>query len=140
MGDLRDSIGQVAGYQMAYSYIQTKNKVAAMDAFRQASVLPYDKTIAEDAYFNWAKLAFDLNDDTSVFQDYLKKYEGRERGDRINSYIAVAALHERDYEGAIEAYARQLHEGKLSEGSSADFERFIQNGYSMSKGSGVLFG
>lgn len=104
MGDLRDSIGQVAGYQMAYSYIQTKNKVAAMDAFRQASVLPYDKTIAEDAYFNWAKLAFDLNDDTSVFQDYLKKYEGRERGDRINSYIAVAALHERDYEGAIEAY------------------------------------
>lgn len=104
MGELKDSIGQVAGYHLAYSYIQTKNKVAAMDAFRTAASLPYDKAIAEDAYFNWAKLAFDLNDDTSVFKDYLTEYSDLERGDRINSYIAVAALHERDYEGAIEAY------------------------------------
>lgn len=104
MGDLRDSIGQIAAYHMAYSYIQTKNKVAAMDAFRTASSLPYDKAIAEDAYFNWAKLAFDLNDDTSVFQNYLRKHSDPDKGDRINSYIAVAALHDRDYEGAINAY------------------------------------
>lgn len=104
MGERKDSIGQVASYQMGYSYIQTKNKVAAMAAFKEASSLPYDSVIAEDAYFNWAKLAFDLNDDPSVFQDYLKKYSDLERGDRINSYIAVAALHEHDYEGAVNAY------------------------------------
>ena len=104
MGEKRDSIGQVANYHMGYSYIQTKNKVAAMEAFKEASALHYDAAIAEDAYFNWAKLAFDLNHDSSVFQDYLKRYSDREIGDRINSYIAVAALHERDYEGAIEAY------------------------------------
>lgn len=104
MGERRDSIGQVASYQMGYSYIQTKNKVAAMAAFKEASALSYDKVIAEDAYFNWAKLAFDLNNDPSVFQSYLKKYSDMERGDRINSYIAVAALHNHDYEGAVNAY------------------------------------
>ena len=104
MGDKRDSIGQVANYHLGYSFIQTKNKVAAMDAFREASALNYDAAIAEDAYFNWAKLAFDLNDDTSVFHDYLNRYSEKKKGDRIYSYIAVAALLNRDYEGAVNAY------------------------------------
>lgn len=104
MGERRDSIGQVADYHMGYSYVQTKNKVAAMAAFRNASSLSYDANISEDAFFNWAKLAFDLNSDTSVFQDYLERYPSLRRNDRINSYIAVAALHDRDYESAINAY------------------------------------
>lgn len=104
MGERRDSIGQIASYQLGYSYIRTKNKVAAMEAFRDASALEYDRNIAEDAHFNWAKLAFDLNTDTSVFQDYLERYPYLEKGDRINSYIAVAALYNRDYEGALNAY------------------------------------
>lgn len=104
MGEKRDSIGQVANYQMGYSYIQIKNKVAAMEAFKEASALEFDERIAEDAMFNWAKLAFDLNNDTSVFHDYLEKYPHLKRGDRINSYIAVAALYNRDYEAAVNAY------------------------------------
>ena len=105
MSERVDSIGQVANYHMGFSYIQIKNKVAAMGAFKDAATsVPYDEHISEDAYFNWAKLAFDLNTDTSVFQDYLRKYSDLERSDRINSYIAVAALHERDYEGAVNAY------------------------------------
>ena len=104
MGMRADSIGQVANYHLGYSYIQTKNKVAAMAAFKDASFSKYDDDIAEDAYFNYAKLAFDLNNDASVFQEYLKTYSALEKGDRIYSYIAVAALHERDYEAAIEAY------------------------------------
>ena len=104
MGAKTDSIGQVANYHLGFSYIQTKNKVAALDAFREASAYPYDYSIAEDAHFNWAKLAFDINNDPSVFQDYMKRYSNKEKDDRIYSYMAVAALHERDYEGAVEAY------------------------------------
>ncbi len=104
MGHLNDSIGQVAGYHLGYSYIQTKNKVAAMEAFKAASRLDFDADMAEDAFFNYAKLAFDLNTDTSVFSEYLKKYSELEKGDRIYSYMAVAALHGRDYEGAVNAY------------------------------------
>lgn len=104
MGVRADSLGQIANYHLGYSYIQTKNKVAAMEAFKDASRSSFDEDIAEDAYFNWAKLAFDLNNDTSVFEDYLRRYSDLEKGDRINSYIAVAALHNRDYEGAVNAY------------------------------------
>ena len=31
------ALGQVANYQLGYSYIQLRNKVAAMDAFKEAS-------------------------------------------------------------------------------------------------------
>ena len=108
MGEKRDSIGQVASYQMGYSYIQTKNKVAAMGAFKDASSLYYNSVIAEDAYFNWAKLAFDLNNDTSVFQSYLERYPALEKGDRINSYIN-RHLHESI---TVEDLCRELHYGR----------------------------
>ena len=99
-----DSIGQIANYHLGFSYIQTKNKVAAMQAFKDASFLDFSKEIKEDAYFNYAKLAFDLNDDPSVFQQYLAAFPEAKKGDRINSYIAVAALYNHDYAGAVEAY------------------------------------
>lgn len=106
MTERTDSIGQIANYHLGYSYIQTKNKVAAMEAFRDASKVYFDPDITEDAYFNYAKLAFDLNNDSSVFDEYLKLYADKERGDKINSYIAVAALYGHDYETAIEAYGK----------------------------------
>lgn len=104
MPDRTDSLGQIASYQMAYAYIQLKNKVAAMEAFREAAVLPYNPEMAEDAYYNYAKLAFDLNNDISAFDGYLTKYSDLKRGDRVYSYIAVGALRNRDYASAVEAY------------------------------------
>lgn len=104
MGMKVDSIGQIANYHLGYCYIQTKNKVAALDAFKDASMSSFDPAISEDAYFNWAKLAFDINSDTSVFKDYMKRYSEKAKDDRIYSYMAVAALHERDYEAAVDAY------------------------------------
>jgi outer membrane protein assembly factor BamD (BamD/ComL family) len=52
MDSRTDSIGQVANYHLAFSYIQTKNKVAAMTAFKDAVFSGSDPLIAEDAYFN----------------------------------------------------------------------------------------
>ena len=104
MPERTDSLGQIANYQMGYSYIQLRNKVAAMEAFKDAAALRYDKDIQEDAYFNYAKLAFDLNGDVSAFNDYMKRYDALKKGDQIYSYMAMAALANRDYEAAVEAY------------------------------------
>ena len=104
MTDRTDSLGQIANYHLGYSYIQTKNKVAALDAFKDAANVLHDPELTEDAFFTWAKLAFDLNDDTSVFNAYIDAYPAKEQEQRINSYIAVAALHDRDYEAAVNAY------------------------------------
>lgn len=125
MGERKDSIGQVANYHLGYSYIRTKDKVSAMKAFKDAAMQEYDPGIAEDAYFNYAKLAFDLNNDPSEFNAYLEKYPEKERGDRINSYIAVAALYDHDYTGAVEAYDKidELDEDMVANYMKANYLR-----------------
>ena len=105
MTDRTDSIGQVANYQLGYSYIQTGDKVSALDAFKAASESPIDPAIQEDAHFNYAKLSFDLNHNPKVFDAYIAKYPDKKQGDRIYSYVALASLYNRDYAGAVEAYA-----------------------------------
>ena len=104
MPERTDSLGQIANYQMGWSYIQLRNKVAALDAFKDAAALGFNKDIQEDAYFNYAKLAFDLNNDTSAFNDYMKRYDALSKGDQIYSYMAMAALANHDYEAAVAAY------------------------------------
>ena len=104
MGERTDSLGQVASYQMGYSYIRLRNKVAALDAFREAAQAQWSPAVTEDAYYNYAKLAFDLGRDTAPFQEYLKRYGTVGKGDQIYTYIAMVALQNHDYEGAVDAY------------------------------------
>lgn len=104
MTDRSDSLGQIANYHLGYAYIRTRNQVAAMEAFRAASEVNYDSKMTEDAMFNYAKLAFDLNKDTSGFASYIKKYSTKTRGVQIYGYMALAALYDRDYAAAIAAY------------------------------------
>lgn len=102
--DKPDSISQIAWYQMGQSYVSLKNKVAALDSYKSASALMFDSKIREDAFFNYAKLAFDVNGDTSVFADYIRTYSDKVRGEKIYSYMALAALADKDYQGAIDFY------------------------------------
>ena len=104
MGARTDSLGQVASYQLGYSYIQLKNKVAAMEAFKMASEQTFTPDIQEDALYNYGKLAFDLNRDTAPFEEYLQRYGSQIKGDQIYSYMAMVALQNHDYEAAVDAY------------------------------------
>lgn len=101
-----DSLGQIANYNLAYSYIQTGDKVSAASAFKDAAAVSFRPEIQEDAAFNFAKLSFDLNGDTAPFEDYIAKYTTEKRGEQIYNYMAIAALNSRDYAGAIENYSR----------------------------------
>ena len=104
MGERKDSIGQIASYQLGYANIKIHNKVAALQAFKDAAELGYSPEIKEDAYYNYAKLAFDLNRVTTPCMEDLSKYDTSSKGDVIYSYMAMAALLNHDYEGAVEAY------------------------------------
>lgn len=104
MKERRDSIGQIASYNLGYSYINTKDKVSALNAFKEASVLNYDPVITEDAMFNYAKLEYDINKNISVIERYMEKYTAKDKSDLIYGYMAVAALRERNYEAAVEAF------------------------------------
>ncbi|MCR5351233.1 MAG: tetratricopeptide repeat protein, partial [Bacteroidales bacterium] len=104
MGDRSDSLGQVANYHLANAYLRTRDQVSAMQAFQDASAVDFDPEITEDAAFNYAKLVFDLNKDTSGFARYIERWSTKARGDQIYGYMALAALVDRDYAGAVAAY------------------------------------
>ena len=123
-----DSLGQVANYQLAYSYIRTSNKVAASEAFKDASQAGFNPQIQEDAWFNYAKLAFDLNSDMSVFGGYLQRYPQTSRREQIYNYLAIAALNAKDYAAAIEAYSNieELNEEQTGNYLKANYLRASQ--------------
>lgn len=104
MTDRSDSLGQIANYHLGNAYIHTGNQVAAMESFRQAAAVRFDPQITEDALFNYAKLAFDLNKDTKGFAEYIDRYSTSRRGVQIYGYMALAALYDKDYAGAVAAY------------------------------------
>ena len=104
MENRTDSLGQIANYQLGYSYVQLHNKVDALEAFKEAAAQSYTPDIQEDALFNYAKLAFDLGGDTAPFEDYMERYADRNKGDQIYSYMAMVALRNHDYEAAVDAY------------------------------------
>ena len=104
MGSRADSLGQVANYLLANSYLRTHDQVSAMLCFSDASKADFVPEITEDAAFNYAKLAFDLNKDTSGFARYIERWSTKTRGDMIYGYMALAALVDRDYAGAVAAY------------------------------------
>ena len=104
MTERKDSLGQIANYQMANAFLNIGNNVAAMNSFKDASTVSWNPKMREDAMFNYAKLAFDLNKDTKPFADYIADYNTSRRGDEIYSYMALASLYNRDYAGAVEAY------------------------------------
>lgn len=104
MPNRTDSLGQIANYDMGYSYIQLKNKVAAMTAFEDAANVNYDADIKEDAFFNYAKLAFDLNHDAGAFRRYINEYSDRHKGNLIYNYMALASLYSHDYASAVKAF------------------------------------
>lgn len=56
-----DSIMQYTSYYLAASYIEVGNYNYALQAFKKSSSYTYDKRLAEDAYFNYAKLSYQLD-------------------------------------------------------------------------------
>lgn len=101
-----DAIGQSSYYYLANCYLKRRNKMAALEAFKSASQLDFDATVAEDAMFNLAKLSFDVNSDISVFGKYQEKYPESGKDDIINSYVAASSLEDKDYVSAIDAIHR----------------------------------
>ncbi|HIZ87240.1 MAG TPA: tetratricopeptide repeat protein [Candidatus Coprenecus pullistercoris] len=101
-----DTLGQSACMHMANSYLKLKNKHEALKYYRMASEVDFDSDIQEESYYNYAKLAFDVNSDISVFQDYLAKWPQTEKSDEIYSYIATSYLLSKQYKAAIDALNR----------------------------------
>lgn len=103
-----DSLAQNAAYHMADCYLQLDDKPRAKQAFKTASLAPHDLGIQEDAFFNYAKLAFELSfnpfDDAIVaFETYLNQFPTSQRRDEAFRFLLQVHMTSRDYERALQA-------------------------------------
>ncbi|MBO7249566.1 MAG: tetratricopeptide repeat protein [Bacteroidales bacterium] len=101
-----DSLAQNGYLYLGNSYLNIKNKLSALEAFKKAASMDYDPTIREEAHFLYAKLAFDLNSDITPFGDYIRKYPSTKKGDEIYSYMATSYLQNKEFKEAIDAIGK----------------------------------
>lgn len=127
MSEKRDSLSQVADYESGYSYIKLKNKLSARECFKRASELSFDPDIEEDAFFNYAKLSFDLDGNYAPFEEYVRTYSTSRKGDLVYGYVALSALRSSDWAMAIDAY------DKMDELDNAQKLNYVKASYLRSR-------
>ncbi len=102
-----DDMAQNAYYHLADCYLKTDKKTEAQTAFLSASKSGSDDAIREDAYFNYAKLAYDsstpFEQPLDIFQNFLKLYPNSKYRIEANEYLASLYLNSKDYDKALKA-------------------------------------
>lgn len=103
-----DSLAQLATYHMADSYLKLDEKNAARTAFKRAYELGHDTRVAEDALFQYAKLAYELSFDPyheaiNALRNYLRTYPDTPRRDEAYGFLLNVYMRTRNYEAALEA-------------------------------------
>ncbi|MDA8816724.1 tetratricopeptide repeat protein, partial [Schleiferiaceae bacterium] len=102
-----DDLGQSAYYHLADCYLKTGKKTEAQSAFFRASESGKDQSLREDAYFNYAKLAYDsstpFEQPLDIFKSFLSAYPNSRHRQEANEYLANLYLNSKDYESAMKA-------------------------------------
>ena len=101
-----DSTKQFIAYYLANSYLNIQEKNYAIKAFKQAAEYDWNSSIKEDAYFNYAKLSYELDlpfeNVLDVLQNYLRNFENVENKKVIQNLMINAFQNTSRYEQAFE--------------------------------------
>lgn len=102
-----EALRQNTYYHLADSYLQQGDKNRALNAFSAASALSADPKLQEDAYYQHAKLSYELaspfKDALSSLLDFQSRYPQSPHRKEIDAYIANVYITTRDYPRALEA-------------------------------------
>ncbi|MEO6759550.1 MAG: tetratricopeptide repeat protein, partial [Saprospiraceae bacterium] len=94
-------LGQNGLYHLGDSYLRTNNKFAARNAFNQAANMNFDKTVKEDALFNYAKLSYELKYDRDAIDALQRIPAGSKYYDDAQALMSEVFLNTRDYDRAV---------------------------------------
>lgn len=108
VGNIEDSLAQNAYYHIADCYMKTDSKLNALNAFGLASKMEFDKTVQEDALFNYAKLSYEMsfnpyNEAIKAFQKYIKNFPNAAHVDEAYTYLANVFITTKSYKEGLEA-------------------------------------
>jgi TolA-binding protein len=100
-----DTIAQNAYYHLGHCFLKSDKIENARTAFKKASTLTFDKDLAGEALFQYAKASFEthfFDDAQSALQTYLKDYPSAEYADEAKGLIGEILLFASNYKDAID--------------------------------------
>lgn len=104
VSDGNDQLAQNACYHLGDCYLKTNNKQSARSSFQLASKWDFDKKIAEDALFYYARLSYELSFQPvaiNTFRDFQKRFPESSRKDEINLLLADIYMTTHNYKDAL---------------------------------------
>jgi tetratricopeptide (TPR) repeat protein len=103
--DGKDHVAQNAYYHLGECYLKTDKKQQALNAFKTASEMSFEKKIQEDAYLNYAKLSYEIGNPyqsvPSVLNGYLDKYPNSPFKQEINNLLIDSYISSKNYKEAL---------------------------------------
>lgn len=103
--DGNDFVAQNGYYHLGESYLKTDRKQQALNAFKSASEMDFDKKIQEDAHLNYAKLSYEIGNSYQSVPDvlaaFLDKYPTSPSKDEIEGLLINSYITSKNYKGAL---------------------------------------
>lgn len=113
----KNTVAQNAYYHLGECYMNLDKKSEALNAFKSASEMSFNKNIQEDAALNYAKLSYEEGNPfkpvPEVLQDYLKSYPASKAYSEINQLVVTSFLTQSNFEGALQFLAEKKSEENL---------------------------
>ena len=109
--DGNDAVAQNAYYHLGESYLKLDKTSEALNAFRNAAYMDYDLKIQEDAWYNYAKISYDVGNPyetvPQVLSKYLNKYPDTAYKEEVEGLLIDSYISSKNYKEAFD-----LLEGK----------------------------
>lgn len=101
-----DSVAQNAYYHLGESYLKTDKKPQALNAFKNASEMDFDKKIQEDAHLNYAKLSYEMGNSyqpvPDILSGFLEKYPTSPAKVEVETLLINSYITSKNYKGALD--------------------------------------
>jgi len=101
----KDFVAQNAYYHLGESYLKTDKKQQALNAFKTASEMEFEKKIQEDAFLNYAKLSYEIGNPyqsvPEVLNSYLTKYPNTAYKQEVNTLLINSYITSKNYKEAL---------------------------------------
>ncbi|MGL2964774.1 tetratricopeptide repeat protein [Flavobacterium sp. RSB2_4_14] len=103
--DGNDFVAQNGYYHLGECYFKTDKKQQALNAFKSASEMDFDKKIQEDANLNYAKLSYEIGNSyqsvPDVLSSFLAKYPNSPSKNEIETLLINSYITSKNYAAAL---------------------------------------